>query len=186
MTDNREELLAQRAEIDAKLAALDEGPDPLLIEAREIVAQWAESAGYSGEAASYRTGGFDNHGNGKVSVALAALRRGMELIPAPPPMGEDEIEALASKIAQDGSLWASQRDLVRLAIRETLRRVPAWPKTGEQPWIDWHGGECPVPAKTRVEVEAHKGYPLNGPAHVFDWESPTFIRRYRILSGEEA
>lgn len=56
----------------------------------------------------------------------------------------------------------------------------------DEGWFDWHGGECPVPAETRVEVETMYQARAEARAHVFDWESPTFIRRYRIISGEEA
>lgn len=53
MTDNRENLLAQRAEIDAKLAALDAGPEIAEI-AEKVVAE--------------------NHGGTPMVFAVAAIR----------------------------------------------------------------------------------------------------------------
>ena len=115
MTDTREELLAQRAEIDAKLAALDAQPDPLLAEAREIAA-----TAWSHDAEDYRSGQYDD--TSEVCALLAALRRGMELIPAPPPMGEDEIEALV-----DEALRAAKKDAITpnnaCVARHAIRRA---------------------------------------------------------------
>ena len=127
MTQTREELLAQRAEIDAKLAALDAERDWICSgipdEAVEAgIAAWDKAKHDLENYTSGETADWDE------GMIVCAIYKAMApLAPAPPPMGEDEIEALASKIAQDGSLWASQRDLARLAIRETLSRVPAWP-----------------------------------------------------------
>ena len=126
MTPTREELMAQIAEREAanerdraKLAALDAEPD---WEAwRPALKAFEESRGNIPPSTPF---------NGYDFKVIRALQAALPLAPAPLPMGEDEIEALASKIAQDGSLWASQRDLARLAIRETLRRVSpdsAWP-----------------------------------------------------------
>jgi hypothetical protein len=64
----------------------------------------------------------------------------------------------------------------------------------EPEWIDWHGGECPVPAGTRVEVRFRRGNTLKGPAEY--WGSPgscwkhggdsmADIIAYRILGGAQ-
>jgi hypothetical protein len=255
----REELLAQIAEREAanerdraKLAALDTEPD------------WGPAVErYCGAA--------------EVPHACrAAVKRGLQaalpLAPAPLPMGEDEIEELAREVVDaitDGERRPTLEhdNAVRsaeFAIRETLRRVPAWPGEfladgealliafaegtnwtpekraaysrfasvirrlkarmgagggaecdscnglntscpegcerdpkagelllGEQPWIDWHGGECPVPAETRVEVRFRMGKenrPL-GCASRWLWghdDDPYDIVAYRIIPGEEA
>jgi len=164
-------------------------------------------------------------------------------------MTEAEIEELARQIEQDGSLWASPRELALAAIRATLARGPvaAWPGedwrnetalniadgyfppnrvsassaaremfdrlhahlTGGAPkpgggdgartaaildearnhaepeWIDWHGGECPVPAGTRVEVRFRDGLPITRLANELSWQhyarSAGNIIAYRIL-----
>jgi len=133
MTPTREELLAQRAEIDANPAALDAQPDwgPAvraslaakadLIAAREAEQKW-EPANKVAEPSAYE-------------LELHGLQAALPLAPAPLPMGEDEIEALV-----DEALRAAKRDAVspnnacvaRHAIRETLRRVPAAPPMGEE------------------------------------------------------
>ena len=39
------------------------------------------------------------------------------------------------------------------------------------PWIKWHGGECPVPLYTRVEVKCRNGTVLGtGRAGDFEWD----------------
>jgi len=129
MTPTREELLAQRAEIDAKLAALD---------AEREIAEIAEKVV------------AEKHGGTPMVFAVAA-------------------------------------------IRETLRRVPAWLGEEADPyivyaddegWFDWRGGECPVPAETPVVIEWYSGR-----RQVFNdgydgrW---LHVKRYRIIPGEEA
>lgn len=127
MTPTREELLAQRAEIDAKLAALDAGPDR---EARKLVVLRVLGAYHTTRS---NLTPVEDHilASSAVQEAFDAL----PLAPAPLPMGEDEIEALV-----DEALRAAKRDAVspnnacvaRHAIRETLRRVPAAPPMGEE------------------------------------------------------
>jgi NTP pyrophosphatase (non-canonical NTP hydrolase) len=74
----------------------------------------------------------------------------------------------------------------------------------EPEWIDWHGGECPVPVGTRVEIECRDGYTAIDRAEKFgrtgdfgllanDWWSHDLSRcplsdqivRYRILPAGE-
>ena len=77
----RETLLAEIAERRARLAELD-APDPLLIEAREIAAKAFSAEKNDYHAQKVRAGEGDDYL--PVEVALAALRRGMELAKAPP------------------------------------------------------------------------------------------------------
>ena len=38
------------------------------------------------------------------------------------------------------------------------------------PWIEWHGGECPVPPNTRVKVKFRDGDSQSGhPAYAYYW-----------------
>jgi hypothetical protein len=53
-------------------------------------------------------------------------------------------------------------------------------------WVAWHGGECPVPAGTGVEVELASGDLIETSAGNLEWgcgdgEFLDPIRRYRIL-----
>ena len=60
----------------------------------------------------------------------------------------------------------------------------------DEGWFDWHGGECPVPAETRVELRFRfggenrlalaSGWPWGHDDHPYD------IVAYRIIPGEEA
>lgn len=52
------------------------------------------------------------------------------------------------------------------------------------PWIDWAGGDCPVPPDTVVEVrfrESHNDGPPS-PAGCFDWGRSAFPDDYEILA----
>jgi hypothetical protein len=77
----RETLLAEIAEKQARLAELD-APDPLLVEAREIAARDYEDGCDPAYAKLIRNGEVDHWP--LIQVALAALRRGMEIAKAPP------------------------------------------------------------------------------------------------------
>jgi hypothetical protein len=101
-----------------------------------------------------------------------------------------------------GARWPSEAELRRMenqcasdtrrslghanaAAREMARRLRAY-QTGdhakpEPEWIDWHGGECPVPAGKCVTIETHSGARADGIASGFDWHAFNHIRRYRIL-----
>lgn len=62
------------------IAQHEEPPvDPLLAEARTICADVWESRGSKVAASQYRAGVFDAGSGPSMSIALAALRRGMEL-----------------------------------------------------------------------------------------------------------
>ncbi len=54
----------------------------------------------------------------------------------------------------------------------------------DSPWVDWNGGTCPVPDKTRVVVSIKGGGIICGPARGFEWDiwsSESDIIAYRIL-----
>jgi hypothetical protein len=56
----------------------------------------------------------------------------------------------------------------------------------EPEWFDWHGGECPVPAGTRVEVGFRDGDKDTDEADEFRWSHKGFkadILAYRILGA---
>jgi hypothetical protein len=127
MTD-RTELERQIAELQAQLAALPE-VDPLLVEAREIAAVENEQSKCPAFAADVRQGNRDRSVD--VRIALAALRRGMELTPRAA-MDDAAVEALARECLQNHGyerLHTAEHSMVRDAIRATLSRVPAaaWP-----------------------------------------------------------
>lgn len=73
-----------------------------------------------------------------------------------------------------------------LALAE---RVRGWRSGGqplaEQPWIDWHGGECPVPAGTWVRIELEDDVRIIAPCEMVNWNG-LIGKRIRITSGEEA
>lgn len=54
----------------------------------------------------------------------------------------------------------------------------------EPEWIDWQGGECPVPVGTDVVIQFPGGGTLSGDAGLFEWGSGAGrVRRYRILGA---
>lgn len=63
--------------------------------------------------------------------------------------------------------------------------------TNEPDWIDWHGGECPVPAETQVEVRFRRGNVLSADAEYWgppgcNWthhDNEADIVAFRILDG---
>lgn len=66
---------------------------------------------------------------------------------------------------------------------DTCPSAPAQPSA----WIPWHGGECPVPAETRVEVKLCDEYIRNFGAAGFKWQhrvGDTNIIAYRIVTDK--
>lgn len=62
------------------ITAHEEPPvDPLVLEAREIVAGTWEKRGSSIAAGQYRSGMYDACGGPSMQIAMACLKRGMEL-----------------------------------------------------------------------------------------------------------
>ena len=116
-------------------------------------------------------------------------------------MGEAEIEELAQSclgaVLHAGELFTSDghfkinEDNALSNLRATLSRAPvaAWPEPKPEPeWIDWSGGECPVPAGLRTELSFRCGDTsiVNSPEHGC-WQhlSQAYdVVRYRIL-GEQ-
>ena len=119
--------LAQR---QARIAELD-APDPLLIEAIDLVVN-DDVTRTATQNAAIREG---RAGKEKVNLALAALRRGMELAEAPPMgsvMTDAEIWTLACELSESCSGGKTREQFVDAVIRETLSRVqPRWPSEGE-------------------------------------------------------
>ena len=189
-TEAREELDRQIAALQAKRAALD--VDPLLEEAETLHQAWVVGSWIGGRCDA-------------ISLALAALRRGMEL--ARPAEAMDDAagrwpsDAELRDMAEDvGDTLEPALEMARL-VREWQTGGAAKPeygkvhadgsRSGGQPvsepeWIDWHGGECPVSAGTRVTVEYHNGtlgHREGTSMRHDDWRIPGHIRRYRILGG---
>ena len=56
------------------------------------------------------------------------------------------------------------------------------------PWIKWHGGECPVPPETLVEVKRRCGFIVEeGFAKYHDWRrGVNAIVEYRIVTEQAA
>jgi hypothetical protein len=61
-------------------------------------------------------------------------------------------------------------------------------ESGEQPWIDWAGGEQPVPDDTRVETES-RGFGIMPACYAdsVDWKHRPIARldviAYRVVSA---
>lgn len=56
-------------------------------------------------------------------------------------------------------------------------------------WIEWHGGECPVPENLEVEIRANSGWCASATAGNFKWDhhqsDPAFIFAYRLHKPEQ-
>jgi hypothetical protein len=156
MTD-RTELERQIAELQAQLAALPD-VDPLLVEAREIAGSKADEIINKSRpyywSSRCREGRYDHTLH--VQIALAALRRGMELAPRAA-MDAAAVEALAEQVAAENvgrpTFYIRDTNSYRsalAAIRATLSRVPAaaWPGSGEVSNWAWE-----IAAKWKAESE---------------------------------
>jgi hypothetical protein len=53
-------------------------------------------------------------------------------------------------------------------------------ESGEQPWIEWAGGECPVSAETQVDVVLGVDKPElhHGLADHYEWSHDASVKRY--------
>ena len=117
MTETREQMEARHARERAEWEAAN--ADPLLVEAREICGR-RDIDFY----AEFKEGKYD--AQPVMLVALAALRRGMELRPPAPAMDEGEIEALVDDLlAQHRGTGRGLTHLARAAIRATLATIDA-------------------------------------------------------------
>ena len=123
----RETLLAEIAERQARLAELD-AQDALTAEAIDLVVN-DDVSRTAAQTAAIREG---RAGKEKVNLALAALRRGMELANAPP-MGECQPRwpsvAELHEMATESAEWQYSPYSV---AKEMARRIRAY-QTGEQP-----------------------------------------------------
>lgn len=180
--DKREELLAQRAEIDAKLAALD---------AEREIAEIAEKVV------------AENHGGTPMVFAVAAIRETLRRVPAWPGDFLADGEALLIAFAE-GTNWTPEKRAAYSQFASVIRRLKARMGAGggakiepyivyadDEGWFDWHGGECPVPAETRVEYKLRYGAVRAAKAWQLVWghcanPSAYDIVAYRIIPGEEA
>jgi len=137
MTETREQIEARHAREIAEWEA--KWADPLLEEAETLHQDWIAQ----------------KHEDA-IAMLIAALRRGMELAAAPlMPVqqsactadawpGEAELREMVFDAWTDSADWTADRFIARLHARMAG-------KATEPEWIEWHGGECPVPAGTRVE-----------------------------------
>lgn len=130
--------------------------------------------------------------------------------------------AIRRTLAHRGARWPTDAELEMLALGsawpdrtpeetalEMARRLKARMGAGggakagpyivyadDEGWFDWHGGECPVPAGTRVEVRYRNGrtdcglvgvQPTPIDSHAWSNDNNKWdVVAYRILSGEEA
>ena len=140
---------------------------------------------------------------GAIKSARALIEAGNDLCFAAETTGgvAGRDAALCAAIAQ----WAAERDKQKQVLRiieiegdspeigagridRPLReRLTNGIKPTEPEWIDWHGGECPVPAGTRVEVRFKTGHTaIDANPEAFDWKVTWVgysIVAYRILGG---
>jgi len=136
--------------------------------------------GFRGSATDYRD---------RLEPAVAATE------PAPAPAYRSvEAEAMFSiaislkRIADSLGQLVAARPLTTLldthgpeAIAAALHDLA--PAPGDNPWIDWPGGECPVPDVTLVDVRFRTGEVVNDePAGVWRWagEGPYTVAAYRL------
>lgn len=64
-----------------------------------------------------------------------------------------------------------------------IQRVQALTKPAEDVWVEWHGGNRPVAAHCKVEVELRNGEKLTLLARYFRWEHHSLVDdivRYRV------
>lgn len=93
-----------------------------------------------------------NNSTAKAIIALARLMRDHpELFEEPVDPLEDE----ARKIAEE---WGfTSNGTAYDACLDALKRGMELAKPTEPEWIEWHGGECPVPAGSDCEVRFRDG-----------------------------
>jgi hypothetical protein len=120
--------VAEAERILAEAKAREAAVDPLLIEAREVCARFYEADGSPIIAADHRAGKFDD-GDSQQTIALAALRRGMELVqPAPAPSEKDDLR-LAREVVPSVTPWADPYQIALAGIRAERKRAGGvqWP-----------------------------------------------------------
>jgi hypothetical protein len=184
----------RREALRAQLAALDAEPEPDWEALTDFVAL-IQDANFTDQELGAWARCYGNQ-IGDAFKALTTLAR----VPVAPWPGEGVQVALANQVIGSATVGTLTADMFLDFFRRLRAHMTAGgeAKSGKQfaesakcsgdGWVTWHGGECPVPAGTLIEGETYyRGLPVRGPAEVFDWESPTFIRRYRILpAGEQS
>jgi hypothetical protein len=121
----------------------------------------------------------------ELEAARAAIRATLKRAPRWP--GDAELREMVNRVGIE------QHYSVKEGAWEMARRLREWQTGGaakpEPEWIDWHGGECPVPAGTRVEVEIRldgsKAFKDTAGELLWGEHGNASIKRYRIL-GEQA
>jgi hypothetical protein len=200
---------ATEAQLEARLAELrakSAEPQDLLTRYDKAVAESYRMAGYHtghgvGKVAPYRARAAQaqNVAEARKAVVDALAPRPAEAMDDA--AGRWPSDAELRDMAEDvGDTLEPALEMARL-VREWQTGGAAKPeygkvhadgsRSGGQPvsepeWIDWHGGECPVSAGTRVTVEYHNGtlgHREGTSMRHDDWRIPGHIRRYRILGG---
>ena len=98
--------------------------DPLLIEAREICARYFDEQNLPAAARSYRSGKNDNEGDigeCELPIALAALRRGMELAPAASPLTREMVAQAYWSATGADTVKANLIDRLHAAILKQMQ-----------------------------------------------------------------
>jgi hypothetical protein len=148
----------------------------------------------------HETGGHEGDGSDAALVRAKAELAAAPLMPvqaspctADAWPGEAELREMASGVCE-GRPLASRFGVALEMARRLRAHMTAVSKPAEPEWIEWHGGECPVPAGTRVEVKTRRGEEsiwLAG--ELDDWHHATLeeqepdgdIIAYRILGADQ-
>lgn len=126
-----------------------------------------------------REGLFWKQPNGEYGVLMFnAARAGWQ-------MGQEALlcECKDRPAAQCPGSWEPGCDLGRKAEHAKVVDMGN-PISGSDGWIAWHGGECPVPAGTMLEVRLSDGSLDQDKAGEYDWDhqgAADDIVAYRVL-----
>ena len=127
---------------------------------------------------------------GNITLFLGDEALARDLVAAMLPV----LEERGIEIVNDG-VWKPQSEpapapepppIQRMTEEGVVTMKPATPDADG--WIEWAGGECPVPADTQVEIKIFGG--AHFPAGCFDWGSgraagceESDIVAYRVVKG---
>jgi hypothetical protein len=187
MTETREQMEARHA---AELAALEARGREM---DRELLADAVRAFRY---ASGCKVITFDEVYDGLIAAApLMPVQQSActaDAWPGEVELREIRIAAVDEALNRDrGSRHNVADDAVQTAFRRLHAHVTAGSKPAEPEWIDWHGGECPVPAGTRVEVKFRTGNEAECFATGDDstaWlhiHGPVDVIAYRILGADQ-